>query len=108
MRKVLTNKLNKIFLADLDHKIAAIVEPEDFHEIFIVDIDYSNQRLLQISLDLTPKIAFWQESYLKIEPTLAVKPIIKGKGKLSLNKPKDVLELEKEVKEIENQANQVK
>ena len=108
MRKVLANKLNNMFLEDLDNKIATIVEPEDFYEIFIVDRDYSDQRLLQISLNLTPKIAFWQESLsFKILPALEIKIADKKKGKLILSKSKDVIELEKETKEAEDQANVV-
>jgi len=104
MRRVLTNKLNTVFLENLENQLGPIVELEDFVEIFLVDSDYPDQRLLQITLNLTPKIAFWQESmttqilpsFLELQKQISKTNKVKD-IKLKDNKPKDIVELENEV-----------
>jgi len=106
MRKVLTNKLNAIFASSLVNNLGAIVEPEDFLDIFIVDCDYPDKRLLQVTLSLTPKIAFWEESLTgQIIPSFKLtRQNSKGGKSKVINPPKELEEVEKEVEnEIDGQ-----
>jgi len=100
MRKVLTKKLNEIFSSSLLNNLGAIVETEDFLDIYIVDSDFSDKRLLQVTLSLTPKIAFWEESLTgQIIPSMRmVRQNSKSKNKV-MNPPKDIAEVEKELED---------
>jgi len=107
MRKVLTNKLNAIFLANLVNNLGAIIEPEDFADIFIVDSDHPHKRLLQVTLNLTPKTAFWEESLsgqVFSSFKLQRQNSRGAKAKPQPNPPKEIEEVEKEVDlEVEGQ-----
>jgi len=109
MRKVLTNKLNAIFLANLVNNLGAIIEPEDFADIFIVDSDHPHKRLLQVTLNLTPKTAFWEESLsgqVFSSFKLQRQSSRGAKAKPQPNPPKEIEEVEKEVDlEVEGQIN---
>jgi len=107
MRKVLTKKkLNEIFTSSLVNNLGAIVEPEDFLDIYIVDSNFPDKRLLQVTLSLTPKIAFWEECLTgQIISSFKLKRQSSKSGRSKvLNSPKDLEEVEKEVdNEIEGQ-----
>jgi len=88
------------------NNLGAIVEPEDFLDIYIVDSNFPDKRLLQVTLSLTPKIAFWEECLTgQIISSFKLKRQSSKSGRSKvLNSPKDLEELEKEVdNEIEGQ-----